>query len=91
MAYQWRLSAVFFILGSFAAARPAFGLVATGTDTHSNALPATDSTPLSTNGIADACQDSTSALAPYEGVARRKPASGSAAFCYLASVLRPKP
>jgi hypothetical protein len=91
MAYQWRLSAVFFIIGSFAATRPAFGMVAPGNDTHGDNLPVTDTTPSATNSIVDRCQDSTSALPPYAGVARRKSASGSAAFCYPASVLRPKP
>lgn len=93
MGYQWRLSAVFFIIGSFAAARPVFGKAAGGKDAHKDALPATDKKRSATQNLVDGGQDSTlidSPPAPYEGVARRKPASAPTAFCYLSSVLRPR-
>jgi hypothetical protein len=90
MAYQWRLNPVFFIIESFAAVRLAFGMVDTGSQRQGDTLPADVTASRPTNCLEAGCAEPAALLAPYQGVARRKPMSGSAPFCYPASVLRPK-
>jgi hypothetical protein len=84
---QQLASLVLLIIGSIAAALAALRIKAVRADTHGCALPVI-------NGIAGGPQESASIdrpPAPYEGVARRKPAPGLATYSYPSAVLRSKP
>lgn len=91
MGQEWRVSALFFLIGSYLAARPAFGVAGAARAAHEDV--SSPAVPDSVDGGTDA-ETSTltdSQRSPYEGVARRKSSASPASQWYPPSVLRPKP
>jgi hypothetical protein len=104
MGQEWRMSAWVCVIGSYLAARPAFGTTGMKSTTMRAVMLLSDwkrscagSCALNErHGANDGGEGNSSTLpdshpAPYEGVARRKPAATSPSEWYPPSVLRPKP